>query len=144
VVAAGFVGSVSHKRRIAVALAAPDDGAGLGVDVEVAAAIKHDISRKILTTAELAAVDARSPEERWRGVVVRFSIKEAIYKAVDPFVRRYVGFKEAEVDAGPDGEGVRVAAARLSMERGEGPFAVEATWVELAGHFISTARVRPA
>lgn len=142
-VPAGFVGSVSHKRQLAVALAAPDEGAGLGVDVEVAVAGRIDIARKVLTDAELRAVDALAAQDRWRGVVGRFSIKEAIYKAVDPFVRRYVGFKEAEVDLGPAGEGVRVVAARLALDRGEGPFAVEATWAEVAGYVVSSARVRP-
>ncbi len=42
----GFVGSVSHKKHIAIALAAADAGAHLGVDVEDAAPLKHDISRK--------------------------------------------------------------------------------------------------
>jgi enterobactin synthetase component D len=143
----GFVGSVSHKKRIAVALAAPDEGAHVGIDVEETAPQRYDISQKILTARELAAADARSPEERGRAVVAWFSIKESIYKAVDPFVQRYVGFKEAEVDLEPPtwgfGSGAPMAArARLTLERGEGPFAVEATWAELDGLIVSTARVR--
>ncbi len=83
-------------------------------------------------------MDALAPEARWRAVVTRFSIKEAMYKAVDPFVRRYVGFKEAEVELGPP------ARARFCLEHGEGPFLVEATWAELDGLILSTARVRLA
>ncbi len=133
----GFVGSVSHKARIAVALAAPDEGAHVGVDVEETAPHRHDISRKILTDRELAAAAARSPEDRARAIVAWFSVKESIYKAVDPFVQRYVGFKEAEVDLGPP------TRARLSLERGEGPFTVEATWAEIdGGLLVSTAKVR--
>ncbi len=100
----GFVGSVSHKKQIAVALAAADAGAHVGVDVEEAKPLKVDISRRILTDTERAIVDALPAEARWRAVMARFSIKESIYKAVDPFVRRYVGFTEAEVDLGPPGE----------------------------------------
>ena len=145
-VPAGFVGSVSHKRRVAAALAARDEGAGLGFDVEELAPHRHDISQRILTAGELAAVDTLGAEDRWREVLVRFSIKEAIYKAVDPFVGRYVGFKEAVVDPGPrnESEGVRQAAARLAMEKGEGPFAVEAAWAEAEGYVVSAARVRLA
>jgi len=132
----GFVGSVSHKKHLAVALAAPDEGAHLGVDVEDAAPLKHDISRKILTAAELRIVDPLPPEARWRAVLARFSIKESMYKAVDPFVQRYVGFLEAEVSLGPP------AQARFDLVRGEGPFAVEASWTELTGLILSTARVR--
>jgi enterobactin synthetase component D len=132
----GFVGSVSHKKHLAVALAAPDEGAHLGVDVEDAAPLRYDIAPKILTAAELLIVDALPPEARWRAVVARFSIKESMYKAVDPFVRRYVAFMEAEVDLGPP------ARARFLLSGGEGPFAVEATWTERGGLFVTTARVR--
>jgi len=139
-VPAGSVGSVSHKRAIAVAIAARDEGAGLGIDVEEARPGAVDISRRALTAGELAVVDALPGDERWRGVLVRFSIKEAIYKAVDPFVRRYVGFKEAEVAIGPRGGGIQRAEARLAVA--EGAFVVEATWVEVEGYVVSSARVR--
>jgi enterobactin synthetase component D len=132
----GFVGSVSHKKRIALALAAPDEGAHVGIDVEDAAPPRVDIAAKVLTAVELLEVDALAPDARWRAVVTRFSIKESIYKAVDPFVQRYVGFKEAEVDLGPP------AAARLSLAKGEGPFAAEVSWAEIEGAIVSTARVR--
>lgn len=141
----GFVGSVSHKKRIAAAIAARDEGACLGLDVEEARPLRHDISRRILTDEELAQVDALGPEARWRGVVLRFSIKESIYKAVDPFVHRYVGFHEAVVDPGASSvvaAGVRDAAAHLTPSPGEGPFAVEATWAELAGYVVTSARIR--
>ena len=141
-VPAGFVGSISHKRRLAAALAAPDEGARLGLDVEDAAPRLHDISRRILGDEELAAVDALAPDARRRGVIVRFSIKEAIYKAVDPFVCRYVSFHEAFVDPGPPGAGVRAATARLEPREREGPFAIEATWAELDGYVVSAARIR--
>jgi enterobactin synthetase component D len=134
----GFAGSLSHKETIAVALAAPRAGAHLGVDVEVLRPLKVDISRMVLTDAERAAVDAGAGEARWREILIRFSIKESIYKAVDRDVQRYVGFKEAEVDPGPP------ARARLSLRRGEGPFAVEARWDEIEGLLVTAARVRPA
>ena len=75
----------------------------------------------------LRAIDALPPELRWRGVVARFSIKESIYKAIDPFVQRYVGFKEAHVELGDEASPVREARVRLSLAQGEGPFAVAAT-----------------
>lgn len=137
----GFVGSVSHKPGIAIAMAARDDGAGLGADVEALAPGKVDVSRRILTTAELAAVDALPEEARWREVLLRFSMKESIYKAIDPFVRRYVGFKEAEVDPGSPGQ---ACPARVALAQGEGPFTVEAWWTEIPGHVITSAVARPA
>lgn len=146
-VPAGFVGSISHKRTLAVALAAPAAGACLGVDVEEAKPFRVDVSRRILTPAELAAVNALGPEARWRAVLARFSIKEAIYKALDPFVGRYVAFAEAEVDLDPEpaeAPAPTTVRARLALAEGEGPFAVVAAWTELGGYFVSAARVRPA
>ncbi len=64
--------------------------------------------------------------------------QESMYKAVDRFVQRYVGFLEAEVELGPP------ARARVHLARGEGPFEVEATWTGVGGLFVTTARVRRA
>jgi enterobactin synthetase component D len=140
----GFVGSVSHKKGMAAALACVDEGACVGVDVEHAAPTRQDIARHVLRPEEAAIVDALPPALRWRGVVARFSIKESIYKALDPFVQRYVGFKEALVDLGDEAPGpvAREVGARLFLAQGEGPFAVEATWAERDGLFVTAARVR--
>jgi 4'-phosphopantetheinyl transferase EntD len=137
----GWVGSISHKGALAAALVAPagagvgagvDAGVGagvgagfVGVDLERAAAPRVDIASRVLTPRELAVVP-----DRGRAVTLRFSIKEAIYKAIDPFVRRYVGFLEVELDF--TGDAVTVTT--------ELPFAIEATWREHAGHWLTTAR----
>jgi enterobactin synthetase component D len=129
----GWVGSVSHKGSHqgarAAALVAPAGQGHIGVDLEVAVPPRHDIARRILTPRELAALP-----DRGRAVTLRFSSKEAIYKAIDPYVRRYVGFTEVELDFA--GDAVTVTTAL--------PFAIEVTWREHAGHWISTARARPA
>ena len=60
-----------------------------------------DISAKILTPREREALPAEA-ELRMRRVRLAFSLKEAIYKAIYPKVRRYVAFGEVELDfAGP-------------------------------------------
>jgi 4'-phosphopantetheinyl transferase EntD len=66
-------------------------------------------------------------------VTLHFAIKEAIYKAIDPYVRRYVGFTEVELAFA--GDAVTVTTAL--------PFAIEATWREHAGHWLATARAVP-
>ena len=73
------------------------------------------------------------------GVLLRFSIKEAIYKAVYPYVRRYVDFSEAHVTPDPDGQ----AEVTLRLSQGEGPFRVEARYYWLDGRVLSTVRIRP-
>lgn len=124
----GWVGSISHKGALAAALVAPAGQGHLGVDLERAAPPRTDIARRILTPREQAALP-----DRGRAVTLRFSIKEAIYKAVDPYVRRYVGFTEVELDLTGD-------AARVTTEL---PYAIEATWREHAGHWLATARAVP-
>ena len=132
----GWVGSISHKGShegshagtLAAALVAPAGTGHIGVDLELAAPPRADIARKILTPREAAALP-----DRGRAVTLRFAIKEAIYKAVDPYVRRYVGFTEVELDL--TGDAVLVTT--------ELPYAIEATWREHAGHWLATARAVP-
>jgi 4'-phosphopantetheinyl transferase EntD len=124
---AGWAGSISHKGARAAALIAPAGAARVGVDLELAQPARTDIARRILTERE------RTVEIDGRGATLRFSIKEAIYKAVDPFVRRYVAFTEVELDVA---EGHALVTTAL-------PFAIEATWREHAGFWLTTARAVP-
>jgi enterobactin synthetase component D len=123
----GWAGSVSHKGAFAAALVAPAGHGHIGVDLERARPSRHDIARRILTPREQAALPDRD-----LAVTLRFAIKEAIYKALDPYVRRYVGFTEVELDLAGD-------AVTVTTEL---PFAIEATWREHAGHWLATANAR--
>jgi 4'-phosphopantetheinyl transferase EntD len=124
----GWLGSVSHKRALAAALVAPAGAGQLGVDLELAAPPRGDIGRRVLTAREQAELT-----DGGRGVTLRFAIKEAIYKAIDPYVRRYVGFTEVELAFAGDAVAVTTAL----------PFAIEATWREHAGHWLATAYAVP-
>ncbi len=124
---AGWVGSISHKGALAAAIAAPAGDGWVGLDLERAEPPRLDIARRVLTPRE----EAQLPD-RGRAVTLRFAIKEAIYKAVDPCLRRYVAFAEVELEL--DGEACRVVHAL--------PLAIEAAWREHAGHWIATARAR--
>jgi 4'-phosphopantetheinyl transferase EntD len=127
----GWVGSISHKGSRATAIVAPSGTGFVGIDLEIAAPSRLPIEKRILTARERDRIS--DPRE----VTLHFSIKEAIYKAIDPIVRRYVGFTEVELDVAPDGGcTVRVVdAARL-------PVIVEAWWREHDGHWLATARAR--
>lgn len=118
----GAVGSVSHKRTIAVALAArrSEPPVTVGIDVEALRPLRADIAPRVLTPAELADLPAGGPA-RDAAVLLYFSAKEAIYKALDPWVQRFVAFDEAMVGRAPDG----TLEARLALARGEGPFSVQ-------------------
>jgi phosphopantetheine--protein transferase-like protein len=122
---AGVAGSISHKEALAVALAArAPGGETLGVDVELDPTVRApraDIAPRVLTPAERARVDALAPAERTREVLVSFAAKEAIYKALDPWVRRSVSWQEVELSRGARGALAAVFHARpgepdLSLE----------------------------
>lgn len=98
---AGVAGSVAHKRRVAVALVGDAGSGRLGVDVEELDPPRPVIAPRILLPEELAGVDALPEEQRWEAVLLRFAVKEAIYKAIHPVVNRYVGFHEARVTTSP-------------------------------------------
>ncbi len=144
VLPAGWVGSISHKHprgdamgaTRAVAIVAPASAGFIGVDLERTEPSRVDIARRVLTERERARGDGQPIDGSQ--VMLRFAIKEAIYKAIDPIVRRYVGFTEVELDVGADGSciAVPVDPARL-------PVVIEAAWQTHAGHWLATARARP-
>jgi 4'-phosphopantetheinyl transferase EntD len=133
----GVAGSISHKEDMAVALVAREPRAKLGVDIESDAPRKLDISRKVLTDEELAEVAKLGSTERAREVLLRFSAKEAIYKALDPFVQRYVAFREVALT--PRADGTAVVTSRLPAA--EGSFVMDVSWMRRDGAIVTTARV---
>jgi 4'-phosphopantetheinyl transferase EntD len=143
VVPSGFVGSISHKRTIAAALAAPADGdlpATIGVDVEVPRPLRQDIGRLVLTARERTALAGLAGAARDRELVRLFSAKEAIYKALDPWVRRFVSFQEVEIETASGA----ALDARLALSGGEGPFAVTLEDASDGDLILVAARVAPA
>ncbi len=140
---AGWTGSISHKDTIAVGLASPSKSHTVGVDVEVDRPLVHDIARLILTARELEEIAPLAPEPRAREVLLRFSAKESIYKALDPYVGRYVGFAEAEVTPLADGT-AKVALLLRDDEdpsKREGPFEVDVRWFRRDGLILTSARI---
>jgi 4'-phosphopantetheinyl transferase EntD len=134
--------SVSHKEHVAVALAAPrcGDRTRLGLDVELdvtGGRRPPDIASRVLASDEEAELAAMTEHEQAREVRLRFSLKEAIYKAVDPFVRRYVAFREVSVTPRPDG----TAAVRARLQEGPAAFVIEARWLRTNGLVLTTAKV---
>lgn len=108
-------GSITHKRTLAMAAVAPrvDRLQHLGLDLErrpTADELRRpSIGRKILTAGEYAFVQQWGEDtlEGREQVLVHFALKEAVYKAIDPFVERYVRFTEVELDLA-DAADVRV------------------------------------
>lgn len=135
----GVVGSISHKNALAVGLATRESGWTVGVDVEQPHLGKQDISRYVLTAGEQAELAALDPAARDRAIMLRFSLKESIYKAIDPHVRRFVGFQEVSVSIQPDG------CARVDPHLEEGArLHIEGWWTIGQDHVLTVARARPS
>jgi 4'-phosphopantetheinyl transferase EntD len=101
-----LTGSITHKRTQARAAVAPRTGSlqYVGIDLEhrptEADLTRPSVARKILTARELAQVE-EAGHDTLAGrelVLVHFALKEAVYKAIDPFVERYVRFTEVELE----------------------------------------------
>jgi 4'-phosphopantetheinyl transferase EntD len=144
----GLVGSLSHKEMLAVALVArsAEEGGGrkpaatVGIDVEIARPPRADIAPRVLTPDEHRRVQGLNEAAAARELLIAFSAKEAIYKALDPWVGRYVSFQE--VALARDARGALVAT--LALAHTEGPFAVELHEEPASGLILVAARVRPA
>ena len=137
----GLTGSISHKDAHAIALAArcPDPAATtwhVGIDLERAVPPRRDLTQRILTDVEITQLQGLSALQHGRAVTLRFSIKEAIYKALDPLVQRYIGFREVSLQW----HGQAVAVEPLVLD--DQPYSVEVWWIEFDGFWISTARAR--
>lgn len=92
----GFTGSISHSNRHAAAVVSNGAVRGIGIDVEDADRLDRAnprLHRKLFTDAERSAgwTDTREGS-------IRFSAKEAAYKAINPLAGRYIGFREVEAD----------------------------------------------
>jgi enterobactin synthetase component D len=137
---AGLVGSVSHKDDLAVALVARAEGAPgrtVGVDVESPRRLRQDIARHVLTPDEQAVVRGLDGAARDYEILRRFAAKEAIYKALDPWVGRFVSFQEVTILRHQE----RDLSAQLRLARGEGPLSVELWDGSDAGRILVAARV---
>jgi enterobactin synthetase component D len=137
VLPAGIAGSVTHKEGLAAALVAREQRARVGVDLELDVVRTQDIASRVLTPGEMAEIAHLGASDRAREVLLRFSAKEAVYKALDPFVRRYVGFGEVAVSPRDDGTALVTAV----LADGEGPFVIEVRWRRFDGIVLTTARV---
>jgi 4'-phosphopantetheinyl transferase EntD len=113
-------GSISHKGARAAAIVAPSEHGHVGIDLERAIAPRMNIARRILTP--------REPQVSGVELTRVFAIKEAIYKAVDPIVRRFVGFQEVELLDG------RVVTQL--------PVTIEYAHCEHDGYWLASARAR--
>eukprot|EP00542_Grammatophora_oceanica_P009370 CAMPEP_0194027244 /NCGR_PEP_ID=MMETSP0009_2-20130614/1415_1 /TAXON_ID=210454 /ORGANISM="Grammatophora oceanica, Strain CCMP 410" /LENGTH=304 /DNA_ID=CAMNT_0038666231 /DNA_START=196 /DNA_END=1110 /DNA_ORIENTATION=- len=104
----GYIGSISHKENVGVALVAtcektPNPKVGIGIDIEQTVSGKRNIAPRVLTPSEIETLGRLKGISKEQEVMLRFSLKESIYKAMHPLVCQYVGFQEAEITPHQDG-----------------------------------------
>ncbi len=129
--------SITHKDDVAAALVDVDGAGCVGVDLEFDDGrdrVSVDkLARQVLTPREIALLPDDDAARR-RALFVAFSLKEALYKALDPYVRRYVGFLEVEFIDG---------ALHIDRVDGVGSFAAAGSVVDVGrpGIIVTVARV---
>jgi 4'-phosphopantetheinyl transferase EntD len=141
-------GSVSHKRDAALALMMACEPYPQGADVAVGVDLEHrptrqdlarpSIAHRILTAHELDALSAlaHDPLAQRDRVILSFAIKEAVYKAIDPTVQRYVRFTEVALHFTNEGT---VAVTLLLPELASGSLTVRAHYALDTRWIIATA-----
>jgi 4'-phosphopantetheinyl transferase EntD len=92
----GIVGAISHAGEVAIAVVGRRiDYAGLGVDVEeLSRGPSPRAARLICRPREMEWVEVDAGTER---LAMLFSAKEAVFKAVFPIERVWLGFSDAEL-----------------------------------------------
>lgn len=113
----GVTGSITHGEGWAAAVVARTaHWRGLGLDVErlLPESRAERVQAAILTPAERAACHHLSAARRALCVTLAFSLKESLYKALYPLVRRYFHFQDAELLDLPAAEPGRVRLRLLA------------------------------
>jgi 4'-phosphopantetheinyl transferase EntD len=97
----GFVGSISHGAGVAVAVVArARDYRGLGIDVEewISAAQAAEIIGQVLCAAELELLAQAFPHLSTASrLSLGFSIKESLYKCLNPIADEFIEFTDARL-----------------------------------------------
>jgi 4'-phosphopantetheinyl transferase EntD len=136
----GVTVSISHTDEVACALVAKidaDHAFGIGLDVEDLDDLPEGAEDIVLTAFEKSHLPGAGSGERLLQLALKISIKEAFYKALDPFVRRTMNWSESEVWPSPDGR----VRATMSLTGKEGPFAAEGWWQLDGRRVLASMRV---
>ena len=93
----GYVGSLSHNKTLAIAAVAKNqDLLSVGIDIETIGRVKNHLNRMIHTDRDLKEHAYHNEKEL---LALIFSVKESLYKALYPLVKRFFGFDDAALTA---------------------------------------------
>ena len=90
------VGSIAHTKLLGVsAVANSSQYRGIGIDIELINAVNEKVANRIFDEEELGWID-QQPLPQWRTAM--FSAKEAIYKATNPIMNEFLGFRDVTLE----------------------------------------------
>jgi enterobactin synthetase component D len=118
----------------------------IGIDLERIVPGHSGIARYVLRPEERARLPAGDDPRRVEELLFAFSAKEAIYKALDPFLGRYVSFHEVAVERHADGAAsatlhLKAGAAGTPPSEAPPPFDVDVRWLGHEDFIVTTARI---
>ncbi|MBL8934656.1 MAG: 4'-phosphopantetheinyl transferase superfamily protein [Archangium sp.] len=135
----GLTVSLTHKEDLAIAFVGASDLGLVGIDLEGGPRDRSAIMARVCRPEELSVVQALSEAERWPNVMIRFAVKEAIYKAIAPQLGRFFGFQAARVDV----ESKERVAITMFLETDDPSYAVDSELVWLDdGRLIALVRAK--
>lgn len=130
-----ITGSISHKDYVAVACATKCKDGKVGIDLEhLTNKSARLLSKRLLTSfeqSELGNLTGISVEEE---VLLRFSFKESVFKAIHPHLERSIAFTEVEVSPKEDGS----ATLTFLLNSGEN-FKYKASWIKFQNMYWLTS-----
>jgi 4'-phosphopantetheinyl transferase EntD len=131
----GFVGSISHSRRLCAAIAARSNRyAGLGLDLEDDAPIDDEGVRAQICRPE----EARDGVDRTK---LLFVIKEAVFKAYYPESGAFLEFADVSVTLDPARRSFVAALVRPELPRLAGRAAFAGGFRCVDGHIIAAVAI---
>lgn len=117
---------------------------GIGIDLErIDDGRGKRIGRRVLTEKEqnelgrLEAIGISKEQE----VMLRFSLKESVYKAMHPIICQYVGFQEAEITPLPNGTAQVTLNLTSRSHEHLGIVVQSASWKTMGDFFLTSASV---
>ena len=137
-------GSISHTDGLAAAFASAEAAEGVrtafavGVDVErTSRPLALTVARRVLTDGERRTLGKEAGLSSGADLLLRTSIKEALYKALHPLLRRTIRWQSVQVY--PQSDGACAVCMQELLDEVGTPLIAEAAWCVRDGYFVSTA-----
>lgn len=123
-------GSITHsKSKTAAVVANINEFRGIGIDLEIRTRVKEGIEKIITNPDDVTHCDGISANDL---LMLTFSAKESLYKAISPLTKSFFGFEAAAISAIDLDNGIFYVKILQDIGAGFGPDGIK----ELDGQFI--------